>query len=80
MKLIFRKCWTFNKCWAEITGADLLDQVNSDSPPLILDIRSSKEFNGAGGHIPNSKSIPINKLKSNLEELQSFKENFPVII
>lgn len=73
MKLMFRRCWVFNKCWAKITVSDLLDQKNSNNPPLILDIRSVKEFNDSGGHIPNSKSIPINKIKSNLEELQPFK-------
>jgi len=80
MKLIFRKCWVFNKCWAEITVSDLNDRINSDEPPLILDIRSEPEFNGAGGHIPNAKSIPINELKSKLEDLQLFKEKEIVTI
>jgi rhodanese-related sulfurtransferase len=80
MKLIFRKCWIFNKCWSEITVSDLNDHINSSEPPLILDIRSIEEFNGSGGHIPNAKSIPINKLKSTCEDLQSFKEKEIVTI
>ena len=60
--------------WPEITVDDLLDRINSNQPPLILDIRSAQEFNGASGHIPNARSISITKLASNLEGLQSFKD------
>ena len=60
--------------WSEITVDDLLDRTNSNRPPLILDIRSAQEFNGANGHIPNARSISITKLASNLERLQSFKD------
>ena len=57
-----------------ITTKDLFERFNSNNPPLILDIRSTKEFNAAVGHIPNSKSIPIMELKSNFEDLQSSKD------
>ena len=60
--------------WPEITVDDLLDRINSSQPPLVLDIRSAQEFNGADGHIPNARSISITKLASNLEGLQSFKD------
>jgi rhodanese-related sulfurtransferase len=60
--------------WSEITVDDLFKRFNSNKPPLILDIRSTEEFNGATGHIPNSKSIPILELSSNFEDLQSFKD------
>ena len=43
-------------------------------------IRSVQEFKGGHGHIPNAKSIPIMELKSNLEDLQSFKEKEIVTI
>ncbi|MHA2224837.1 MAG: rhodanese-like domain-containing protein [Candidatus Hodarchaeales archaeon] len=74
MKLIFRKCWNFGQCWSEITPEDLFESFNSDKPPLILDIRSTEEFNGADGHIPNARSIPIMDLKSNFEDLQTYKD------
>lgn len=60
--------------WPEITVDDLLDRINSNRPPLILDIRSAQEFNGTDGHIPNARSISITKLASNLERFQSFKD------
>ncbi len=59
---------------SEITVDDLLARIDSNQPPLILDIRSAQEFSGASGHIPNARSISITKLASNLEGLQSFKD------
>jgi rhodanese-related sulfurtransferase len=62
----------------EITVDELFDRVNSDQTPLLIDIRSAKDFNGTGyskyGHIPNARSIDILELESSLEELQSFKD------
>jgi len=59
--------------FSEISVDQLLDRINSNKPPLVIDIRSTKEFNGAEGHIPNAKHIPIRELKSNIDNLQSFK-------
>ncbi|NPD90494.1 MAG: rhodanese-like domain-containing protein [Asgard group archaeon] len=60
--------------WSEITVDDLLERINSNRPPLILDIRTIQEFNGVDGHIPYAKSIALSKIKSNLKALQTFKE------
>lgn len=65
---------------SEITVDHLLERMNSNLPPLIIDIRSAPEFNGADGHIPNAKSIPIGELASNLEDLHSSKEKEIVTI
>jgi len=59
---------------SEISVDELHDHMKSNEPLLVIDIRSAKEFNGDTGHIPHSKHIPIRELKSNLEDLQSFKE------
>jgi rhodanese-related sulfurtransferase/TusA-related sulfurtransferase len=61
---------------SEITVDELLDRINSNQPPVIFDVRSAKEFNGADGHIPNSMSIPIRKLSSELKDLQSYVYNY----
>ena len=66
--------------FSEITVFELKESINSNKPPLIIDIRSTQEFNGETGHIPNSKHIPIRELKSNLEDLQSFKNKQIVTI
>ncbi|MHA2335638.1 MAG: rhodanese-like domain-containing protein [Candidatus Hodarchaeales archaeon] len=78
MKLIYR-FWKESE-FAEITTDQLLDRINSNQPPLILDVRSTPEFNGADGHIPNARSIPIRKLSSELEDLQSYREKEIVTI
>ena len=64
----------FKTKWSEITVDDLLDRVNSDKPPLLIDIRSPEEFNGGYGHIPNARSIDLLELESRFEELQPFKD------
>ena len=82
---IFRKYWKPLLKWIfrmhdypEITVDELFDRVNSDKPPLLIDIRDVSDYNGTGyskyGHIPNAKSIPILELELKLEELDSYKE------
>ena len=72
LKLLLHRCWNFNKCWSEITVDELFDHLKSNEPPLIIDIRSAKEFTGATGHIPHAMHIPIMELKSNFEDLQHY--------
>lgn len=76
LKMILQAAWPerFRYEWSEITVDELLDRVNSDRPPLLIDVRSPAEFNGGYGHIPNARSIPVLELESNFEDLDSFKE------
>lgn len=65
--------------WPEITVDKLYDRLNSDKPPLLIDIRSPEEYNGTDedtkyGHIPNALSISVLDLESKLEDLQLYKE------
>jgi len=60
--------------WTEITVDELFDRVNSDQPPLLIDVRSPAEFDGGYGHIPDAWSIPVLELESNIEDLEPFKE------
>jgi rhodanese-related sulfurtransferase len=53
--------------WTEITVDELFDRVNSDQQPLLIDVRSPKEFAGGYGHLPNAVSIPVLELESNLD-------------
>ena len=82
---VFKRYWKILLKWLlrlhdlpEITVDDLFERVNSDQPPLLIDIRDAADFNGVGyskyGHIPNARSIDILELASSLEELQPFKE------
>lgn len=82
---VFKKYWKTLIKWLlhihdlpEITVDDLFERVNSDRPPLLIDIRDAADFNGVGyskyGHIPDARSIDILALESKLEDLQSFKD------
>ena len=82
---VFKKYWKTLIKWLlhihdlpEITVDDLFERVNSDRPPLLIDIRDAADFNGVGyskyGHIPDARSIDILELESKLEDLQSFKD------
>jgi len=82
---IFRKYWKILLKWIfrihnypEINVDELLDRINSDHPPLLIDIRDTPDFIGVGyskyGHIPNARSIPLLELESSLEDLDSFRE------
>jgi rhodanese-related sulfurtransferase len=60
--------------WTEITVDEVFEHVNSDQPPLLIDVRSPAEFSGGYGHIPNARLIPVLELESSFEDLDSFKE------
>lgn len=72
---------------SEITVDEVYDRLNSNSLPLLLDLRDLVEFYGNGeykyekyGHIPNSKWIRLMEVSSHLEELQEFKDKEIVTI
>ena len=82
---VFRKYWKILLKWVlrihdypEVTVDGLYDRVNSDPPPLLIDIRGVEDYNGTGyskyGHIPNALSIPILELESRLDDLEEYKE------
>ncbi|MFX1507297.1 MAG: rhodanese-like domain-containing protein, partial [Promethearchaeota archaeon] len=74
-----RMIFLYNRSeWSEITVEDLLDRYNSNQLPLILDIRTVREYKK--GHIPTARQIYVTEIKSNLENLQSFKESEIVTI
>ena len=60
--------------WSEITVDELFDRVNSDKPPLLIDVRSPAEFNGSYGHLPEARSVPVLELESHFEEFEPFKD------
>ncbi len=50
-----------------ISQTDLVNRLDSDNTPVIIDVRSSKEF--ASGHVPGAVNIPYTELKGRLETL-----------
>ncbi len=51
-----------------ITIDDLRAQLASDSPPLVLDVRSKEEF-GFHGHITGAMLVPVDELPHRTAEI-----------
>jgi len=83
--LITRIKW-FNPGVAEIKVDELNDLLNSENPPIIVDVRDRGEFYAVKGsvrntgHIQDAKSIPIMKLAANIKNLTPFKDEMIVTI
>ncbi|MFX0209439.1 MAG: sulfurtransferase TusA family protein [Candidatus Hodarchaeota archaeon] len=72
-KKTFKMMFFYNRSeWSEITVEELRERFKSSQAPLILDIRTIKEY--LDGHIPTARQIYVTEIKSNLENLQQFKE------
>ncbi|HSS46317.1 MAG TPA: MBL fold metallo-hydrolase [Burkholderiales bacterium] len=54
--------------------------VNSDSPPLVLDVREPNEYSGELGHIPGSVLIPLKDLANRASELEACKNKHIIAI
>ena len=50
-----------------ITAVNLADQRTGPDAPIVVDVRSEKEW--AAGHIPDSLNIPLNHLRERVNEL-----------
>jgi len=62
---------------APITPKELAERIASGSAPLVLDVRSQREF--ASGHIPGARNIPFTEVGSRLSELK-LKEGDEVVV
>jgi rhodanese-related sulfurtransferase len=52
---------------ARISAVELTERIRGDTPPFILDVRTTQEF--ASGHVPGAVNVPHDELASRLEEL-----------
>lgn len=60
----------------EINSEELHAQLQEAPPPLVIDVRTHKEF--AQGHIIGAVNVPITELKSRLDSLELQKDH-PVV-
>ena len=51
-------------------------QLINHHDALVLDVREDKEY--AGGHVPQSKHIPLGQLAGRMKELEKFRDK-PII-
>ncbi len=63
---------------ASISANRLADRIQAGSPPLILDIRSRKEY--ARRHIPGAINIPLDELPTRMTELPIAKSEEVIVV
>jgi glyoxylase-like metal-dependent hydrolase (beta-lactamase superfamily II)/rhodanese-related sulfurtransferase len=51
----------------------LKQKINSDNPPVLLDVREKEELDGPLGHLQGIVHIPIARLSGRLSELDQYK-------
>ena len=56
---------------AELTPEEVLNRIDGNTAPLIVDLRAPVEFGIA--HIPGATNIPLPELENRLEELRGDK-------
>jgi rhodanese-related sulfurtransferase len=62
---------------AQITAAELAERMRTRAAPLILDVRSRREY--AAGHVPTALNIPYKELTGRLDELGVDKSDEVVV-
>lgn len=60
-----------------ISQTNLLSQLETKKPPLILDVRSPPEYDA--GHIPGAINIEFRQLQKRIEEIQQFQDSTVVV-
>jgi phage shock protein E len=55
----------------------LIDQINRNTAPIIIDVRSKREF--AQGHVPGARHIPFWKIAAEAEKLSAFRDK-PIVV
>jgi rhodanese-related sulfurtransferase len=62
---------------ATITPAELMNRLNSERPPVVLDVRSPDEYRM--GHVPGAINIPHRQVGARLDELGAAKQRGLVV-
>lgn len=53
-----------------ITSAELVERLEGEDVPVILDVRSSEEY--VAGHIPGAINVPYDEVAANLDSLEAY--------
>ena len=62
---------------SRVSAKTLIDQINAKTAPLIIDVRSKREFNQ--GHVPGARHIPFWRVASQAQTLSAFRER-PIVV
>ena len=61
------------RAYNNISVVDLKTQLDAGEKPLLLDVRTEREFTGALGHLGAAVLIPVQELEARIGELKSHK-------
>ncbi len=64
-------------CAAGISQQDILKQIESGSPPVIIDVRTAGEYRS--GHVPGAINISLFAFRQRFEELNPPKDA-PIVV
>ncbi len=65
-------------CADHISRTELLDQIGSDAPPTVIDVRSADEY--ATSHVPGAVHMPFYTLLGAADELPAGGESDPLVL
>ncbi|MFV2032060.1 MAG: rhodanese-like domain-containing protein [Gammaproteobacteria bacterium] len=60
-----------------IAASELVDRINTGNAPLILDVRTPREY--TSGHVPGAVNISLGQLRGRLAELDSNRDSEIVV-
>ena len=65
-----------------ISAAQLRQKLNANKNIGVIDVRTSSEYNGRIGNIEGSVSLPLNKLKENINKVnwQDYDEVYAICL
>ena len=52
-----------------LTPAELLRELKEEDPPLLIDVRTTREFKK--GHLSGAVNLPVDELRSGMEEIKA---------
>jgi len=66
--------------YKEISQADVKEMLKSQTPPVIIDVRTPEEFNGDLGHIAGARLLPLQMLSDSLFTLSNYKDSTLIMV
>lgn len=76
--ILYRKfAFVANENVKNISAEEAYKLIENNKEVIIIDVRTRGEYKS--GHIPGSKSIPVNEIASRINELEKYKDNSVIV-
>jgi len=68
-------------CFQDVSPTDVVERLEeADTTPVILDVRTPREFTGRDGHIEGALLVPLDKLEDALPRLQQLVDREVIVV